>query len=236
MLVCQGLEPGKTRGWNTWARQSLTCHTLMPEGAAVSVGLKERRTGNCLKEIRIDHTVKREETVYPGLRSPDGGYTELEVNWRDIAMKVFSARAEDGGLLMRVQVESAQLLPPAVIVDAGILWGRPGRARRDGGSLIFDLPERKIQLWVSGRVISEPYTDSLTPYLALSADGAPVTISESRPYDPDEVWRLIQAKRAQTLAGPQSADILSAAWRDYAGWAMVYSPEKNCLILDTERI
>lgn len=62
-------------GWNAWNVRSVLSHVHMPDGFAVSLGIKVYSTGRCLHEALIGRKGKQDEVVVPGPRSCDGTYT-----------------------------------------------------------------------------------------------------------------------------------------------------------------
>ena len=76
------------RGWNTWDTKSVLTHVLMPEAIAVDFSLKDNHSGELLEAALMGRRGEGAETVLPVAHSYDGSYTELDISWRGIEMKV----------------------------------------------------------------------------------------------------------------------------------------------------
>ena len=80
------------QGWNTWDTRSVLTHVLLPEGFALELKLKDNQSGEILEDALIGRgTYGFEEHVTPGPHAYDGSYTELEIAWQDIHIRVQSA-------------------------------------------------------------------------------------------------------------------------------------------------
>ena len=62
------------KSWNTWNVRSVLSHVRLPEGIAISLGVKEYSRGQCLRETLIGR-----ELVIPGPHAYDGSYTCLNL-------------------------------------------------------------------------------------------------------------------------------------------------------------
>jgi len=101
------------KGWNTWNTRSVLSHVLLPEGFALNLQLKDNQSGDILEEALIgrdDYGSK--ERVIAGPRAYDGSYTELEVKWRNIHVRVQSATHDNDlyMLISPVKIESGDSL------------------------------------------------------------------------------------------------------------------------------
>ena len=120
------LQKRLTRGWNTWYTGSVTTHVLLPEGFAVKLMFKDGQTGDTLKEALIGReNFATREHVIPGLRSYDGSYTELELEWRNIHISIRST-ASNRDLDLLISPFNGSRNDSLIIVPT-MLWNRNGR-------------------------------------------------------------------------------------------------------------
>lgn len=89
---------GVKRGWNTWNVRSVLSHAHLPEGFAISLGIKSYMEGCCLREALIGRGGKGAqgvETVRPGPHAYDGSFTSLELEWAGVKVQVETAVQDD---------------------------------------------------------------------------------------------------------------------------------------------
>ena len=78
------------KSWNTWNVRSVLSHVHLPEGIAISLGIKNYNNGQCQREMLIGR-----DDVIPGPHAYDGSYTCLTVGWHKLKMRVETAVEED---------------------------------------------------------------------------------------------------------------------------------------------
>ncbi|MCX6223568.1 MAG: hypothetical protein NTV01_02235, partial [Bacteroidia bacterium] len=120
-----------------------------PECFSVNLMLKEGQSGDTLKEAlvgREDDASK--EHVVAGPRSYDGSYTELELVWRNIHVRVQSA-AQLNELYM--QITPIKTMPgDSLLIVPKMLWGRKGDITVDRNKItVQGLPGTKC-MYVNG--------------------------------------------------------------------------------------
>lgn len=135
-------------GWNTWNTRSVLSHVHLPEGFAISLGIKSYHSGGCLREALIGRQKKEAgggtsgpqglETIVPGPHAYDGSFTSLELEWDGVRMRVETAVRDDDWFAV-VTPLSNHVKTPCLTIEAGVLWGRPGYARREGDRLLIHL-------------------------------------------------------------------------------------------------
>ena len=131
-IVKKYTSPG---GWNTWDTYSAATYAFLPDGYGVRVGLKEYLRGQYLQYPNIGR-IGEEERIYPNLHAYDGSYTELEVEWRRLRVRI-QAVAEGRNLVIKVTLlENTTRFIPSVILEAGIFWNRPLSSKKLGQSIM----------------------------------------------------------------------------------------------------
>ena len=119
------LQEKLARGWNTWENGSVLTHVLLPDAFAVKLMLKDHKSGENLTEARIGREdFDSREQVIPGPRTYDGSYTELEVKWRGIRLRLQSAAFNNELYLLITPLEASP--QDSLIIVPQMLWGKKG--------------------------------------------------------------------------------------------------------------
>jgi len=211
-------------GWNTWNVRSVLSHVHLPEGFSVSLGIKSYLEGLCLREALIGRGgkgAKDVEEVQPGAHAYDGSFTSLELDWHDVRVRVETAVDGDDWYAL-VTPLNAQRKTACLTIEAAVLWGRPGYARRESGKLVVQNDHKAIAVYASGNQREEPVTEISGPYLLIELD-QPVCISTNA------------ARLSQTavIIGRKKSDYLASRLRDDAKQQEVYDAMQICLAWDT---
>ena len=131
------LQSRLCRGWNTWDVRSMLSQVLLPQGLCVRLGIKEYAFGRFLNEALVGRHGDNVEVVRPAARSYDGAYTDLEITWSNIRLRVESA-ADDDGLVWLVtpldrEAADRSLRGPVLVVRGAFLFDTAARRRRAKG-------------------------------------------------------------------------------------------------------
>src|SRR5579871_4876600 len=79
-------------GWNTWYNNNSLTHALLPEGFAINLCLATKDNKAFLREaFKASEINNRPEKVLLGLRSDDGSYTSLQLQYMGMELSVESA-------------------------------------------------------------------------------------------------------------------------------------------------
>ena len=79
----RALQQKLCRGWNTWSANSVLAHVYLPDGFALTLGLKSAGMGRSYQNtfFQANATAKRPEKIRLGPHADDGSYTELTLEW-----------------------------------------------------------------------------------------------------------------------------------------------------------
>lgn len=216
------LQKDLARGWNTWNTRSVLSHVLLPEGLALNLGIWERRGGIHLRETLIGRQGAQEERVRPFPRTDDGAYTELDLDWQDIRIRIQTAATGRDLAILVTPLANGQPTTPHLIAEAGLMWNHPGTVSRRGENLVARLPGRTVRVTATRRDAGNRLMATASPYLALELAG-PVGITAGRARTPGEIRALVAAARAaQERRGIA-----------FGGLAGVHSAVKTCLAWNT---
>lgn len=142
------LKSKLAKGWNTWNTRSVMSHVLLPEGFAINLALKDQ-SANILEEALIGReNYGSKERVTAGSHAYDGSYTELEVEWHNIHVRVQSASLNSKLFLLisplKVGFKDSLLIAPRM------LWGRKAEIKIDRNLIIGKTPQSVIKVYVNG--------------------------------------------------------------------------------------
>src|SRR5271157_4742671 len=137
----RALQTRLCTGWNTWSANSVLAHVYLPDGFALTLGLKSAGMGHSYQNtfFQANATARRLEKIRLGPHADDGSYTELTIEWNaggadSTNAALIQSATENGEEYILINVEKrAPLRAEHLIVETGYYWNRPGTVRRDGG-------------------------------------------------------------------------------------------------------
>ena len=205
------------RGWNTWDTNSVLTHVLLPEGLAISLQLQDSQTGDVLEDALIGRgEFDSMERVTPGPHAYDGSYTELEVEWRDIHIRVQSASVDDELYLLIMPIDTSP--GDSLIVDPEMMWGREGES--------IEVTVRTDQVTSTSDYITFP----LAQTIAISTDAARTI---------EEITGTISSARTDLLRERSkfegSVDLFDAV-QTVLAWNVIYEPTNDRVITPVSRV
>lgn len=224
-------------GWNTWNAASVLSHVLLPYGFAINLCLKDHSNPKVIRSFAVGRFGEDEEHLTPGVRSYDGSYTEMKVQFANTEFFVQSTVVDEQQLLYITPLKNG-IRPASLIVEACILWGRDGSVTKQGERLWGDFPDGKhIEIYSDGTRCYVPYSYSLSPSFALSLD-KPVCVS-TVPCTVLEAQKLVSAAKEKMLAYEAKYGAHAeahTAMSSCMAWDTIYEPEHDRLCSPVSRI
>lgn len=221
-------------GWNTWNVRSVLSHVLLPDGFAISLGIKTYCSGCCLREALIGRKGKNDEKIVPGAHAYDGSYTALELEWNGVKVGVETAVEGDDWFAMITPL-STHVETPALTIEAAVLWNRDGVARRDGDRLVIGNGEKSIAVHTSGTQRSdEPVVEISSPYLLVILDSQ--ILITTNPERMKDAAVIVTKKKSEFLAGRAELSEVYNAMQICLAWDTIYDPFKDRVISPVSRI
>ncbi len=225
-------------GWNTWNTRSVLSHVWLPDGIAINLGFKHYAGGDYLKEALIGRRGAHDEQIHPGVRTYDGRYTELRLQWKGTAWSVQSATDGDELVLLITPLGPPARRAPLVVAELGLLWNRPGTLGREGDVLVAQTARRSVRVHGTAPGVEEPYLWTQGPYLALPADST-AGFATGRIRSLTEIQEVIARGRAARLAEDtvfgDRAEVRNAMQTCLA-WDTLYDPLHDRVISPVSRI
>jgi putative isomerase len=242
------LQKGLCRGWNTWNTTSVLSHAHLPEGFAVTLGLKSSGAGPHYQRdfFQANETIKRPEKIRLGPHAEDGSYTELTLEWQSGGwakdtpnLYLVQSATEGEELFVLVTVKERALRRAAhLIVEAGFLWNRPGTVARSGESLRAEGGGRVFEVRQTAKDAGDPFGTTNTAYLSAVLDGELAVYTGPR-RTLDEVKAIVarrQQEHAARLAQWGAHTELFTAMQTILAWNLVYDPENDRAISPVSRL
>ena len=225
------------KGWNTWNVRSVLSHVHLPDGMAISLGLIEYGSGQCLREALIGRKEEGVEEIFPGPHAYDGSYTCLTLTWNSAKVRVETA-VEDDHWFALVTPLATGVKAEALTIEAAVLWNRPGCARRDAETLIVETPERTVAVRATGpHRNDEPVPGISGPYLLVPLDQpVSITTNPERLADAAEVVEKRKAEFAASRRAGGDRQELRDAMQCVLAWDTIYDPFKDRVISPVSRI
>ncbi len=235
------LQKRLARGWNTWNTASVLSHAHLPEGFAITLGLKNSGTGLPYQRdfFAANPTLKRNEKIRLGPHADDGSYTELQMAWGAGNLYLVESAVDGDDLFILVTVKERDRLRPAhLYVEAGFLWNRPGVVTRAGEVLRAEGGGRVFEVRQTAKDIGDPFGTTNTPYLSAALDGV-LAIHTGPPKTLEEIQAIVGRGRAEHAArsatwGPDAE--LFTAMQTILAWNVVYDPENDRAISPVSRL
>lgn len=227
-----GLQIKLARGWNTWYNNSVLTHVLLPDGLAINLWLKDGQSGEILSKALIGMEDSASgERIIPGPRSYDGSYTELELKWKNIHVRVQSAGAGKNLYLLITPLRASR--NDSLIIVPEMLWNRKGTITIDQNKMIAETPFHKIRLYVEGdqpAIISDRIEILLNKVISLSSKKAKSA---------GKIEKTLELARTRLPDGkllcPGSPELYDALQAVLA-WNTIYDPVNNRVITPVSRI
>jgi len=219
------------QGWNTWDTRSVLTHVLLPEGFALDLQLKDSKTGDTLKTALIGmESWGSKEHVIPGPHAYDGSYTELELEWQDIHIRVQSASENNELYLLitPIKTEPGDLL----IINPKMLWKMEGEITINENIITGQSPSNSLQVFVNGNQTATTPTN-----LKISLDKA-ISISSGTSKSLEEVSKIINRAK-ETVESEKSkftnTPDLYEAMQTVLAWNLIYEPTNDRVIAPVSR-
>jgi putative isomerase len=219
------------RGWNTWDTRSVLTHVLLPEGFALDLKLKDNQSGEILEDALIGRgTYGYEEHVTPGPHAYDGSYTELELEWRDIHVRVQSATEHNELYLLITPISALQ--GDSLIIVPQMLWEREGDIGIDRNLISAPGPLSTTKVYLNGD------TGLTGPENLKVSLGQEIAITSGMPRSQEEVKAAITRAKASLEKGKtefsKAAEIYEAM-QTVLAWDIIYEPTHDRVIAPVSR-
>lgn len=235
------LQKSTATGWNTWNTNSVLSHVLLPEGLAVSIGIKNSwKNGDQYlnKAFKTSKAIKRPEEVKLGIRSDDGFYTELNLKWNKADINVQSA-TDDGDLILLISTNKIDTnCIYHLIIETGMLWSKPGKVYKEGEKIIAEVSGKQYEISSTSPLIEDPYIPISSPYLAIALNGQ-IAIYTGNSRTLKDVKKIINEHKKIIEQRFRKYENLSEAFKAMQttlAWNVIFDPGNNRVISPVSRM
>jgi hypothetical protein len=236
------------RGWNTWNTASVLSQVHLPDGFAITLGLKSSGAGPHYQRefFQTSAAQRRHEKIRLGPHAEDGSYTELTLEWESGGWAadepnlylVQSATEGDDVLVLITVLRRAKRRPAHLYAEGGFLWNRPGRVTRDADGLRVEGGGRVFEVRSTAKDLGDPFGTMGTPYLSAPLDGA-LAVYTGEPRTLEQVQTIVGRRKAELAARlarwGDNAELFSAM-QTILAWNAVYDPENHRVISPVSRL
>ena len=245
----RALQQKLCRGWNTWSASSVLSHVYLPDGFALTLGLKSAGIGHSFQDtfFQTNATIRRLEKIRLGPHADDGSYTELTLEWstggadsKNVAL--VQSAAENGEEYILINVEKrAALRAEHLIVETGYYWNRPGTVRRDGAALRAQpgSPDGRVfEVRTTAPEVNDPFVTAHAPYLSVAMEGR-IGVYTGPQKTLEQVAAIVakhHAAHMQHLADYGEAREVFTAMQTILAWNLTYDPENGRAISPVSRM
>jgi hypothetical protein len=224
------LQTKLAKGWNTWNTRSVMSHVLLPEGFAINLSLKDQ-AGNVLEEALIgrdDYDSK--ERVTAGPHAYDGSYTEIEVEWHNIHLRVQSASSNNELFLLISPLKTAS--GDSLLIVPRMLWGRKAEINIDQNLMTGQTPLSTIKVYVNANkstITANCITAPLDKKIAISYGS-----SKSLEVIEQAIKKAKITFESRRLKFSKSPDTYNAM-QTVLAWTTIFDPNNNRVINPVSR-
>ena len=230
------LQNNLCKGWNTWYNNSILTHALLPEGFSINlcVGTKDNKA--YLKEaFKASEIVNRPETVLLGLRSDDGSYTSLKLQYMGIDLSIETATDGDDELIL---VSPAKPSENFLMVEAGLLWNSEGETGMKQNKLTGTFPGKSIVVSSTATPVLNAYTSSTSPRLTFILKEE-IGIYTGKERDLSTIKNIIAKHREEQQKRVDSYGDLSESFKamqTILAWNTIYDAPNHRVITPVSRL
>ncbi|MBP7923014.1 MAG: hypothetical protein KA042_10890 [Saprospiraceae bacterium] len=218
------------KSWNTWNTRSVLSHVLLPECFAINLALKDQ-SGNVLEETLIgrDHFGSKERVI-AGPHAYDGSYTELEVEWHNIKLRVQSAALKNELFLLISPLKS--MPRDTLVIEPRVLWDRKAEIKIDQNVIIGQTQSSTIKVYINE---NKPTTTSNSLHVALDKK---IAISAGMRKSQEEIEDIIKKAKvkfeSERLKYSKSPEVFDAM-QTVLAWTTIFDPNNNRVINPVSR-
>jgi len=228
------------QGWNTWDSRSVLRYVLLPEGFAINLGLKQHSwlEEQYLDEALIGRSGEGAEQIRPGMRTYDGSYLELEIEWQSFHARIQAGTDGMDDLVVLVTPLAEPEAPVSLVVESAMLWNGSGALFPVADEVVGMLTNRRVTVRTTADTHYDPYVPTSTPYLVVGTT-EPVGIYTGAVRTVDDISAILTARRQELLdEAAQFGDLAEAflAIQSGVAWNTIYEPRYGRVISTIGRL
>ncbi|MEO6960832.1 MAG: trehalase family glycosidase, partial [Puia sp.] len=222
-------------GWNTWYNGSFTSHVHLPQGFSINLCLTRPGNPDYLKETFKEPAISnRPEKVLPGLRSDDGSYTSMKLEYKQEELSIQSATDGADELIL---VSPAKKSKNYLVVEAGLLWNGGGEIGMKDNRLYGLFAGDSIRVSATASPVTDAYAVTTAPHLTFTLDNE-IGIYTGRTRTLAEIKAVIQQHhdlQQKRMDGYGNLAQSFTAMQTILAWNTIYDAPNNRVITPVSR-
>ncbi|MBS1915374.1 MAG: hypothetical protein JST87_03795 [Bacteroidetes bacterium] len=164
----KALQQKLASGWNSWYNNSFTSYALLPEGFSINLCFTKPGDPAYVREtFKTSSFAKRPEKITPGLRTDDGSYTSLTIEYQGDKFSIQTTTDENDELILITPEKKSSLY---LCAEAGLLWNYEGSIAVQDNKLLGKFNSRTITVSTTGTPILDAYAVTTAPHLTFSLE------------------------------------------------------------------
>lgn len=223
-------------GWNTWYNNSMLSHVLLPEGFSINICVTRPGDPQYVKEFfKAADIQQRPEKVIPGLRSDDGSYTSILVQYKEEEISVESAKDGEDELILVTPVKSSQNY---IVVEAGLPWSQNGVIGKEHNILTGKISGKNIVVYHTGTPVADAYAVTTAPHLSFTTKQE-LGICTGKPRSLAAIKNIIAQHRKEQQKRVDGYGELSESFKamqTILAWNTTYDAANNRVISPVSRL
>jgi putative isomerase len=222
-------------GWNTWNTNSCLSHVHLPDGFAINLYLRDKKSDEWLKNAFVWAGVKNKEVIWPGPHAIDGSYTELLLWWKGNAVVIKTATTGNDLVAAIIPADTAKNDGNLVIYPT-LLWNRPGEIVRNGNLLSAKINGQLVSVYVASSTGKIDVND--TSYFNISLK-KPVYLSTGKTLSEEQIGKILNDNYSAMVNDKEKHGASKEefdAMQTILAWNVIYDPGKDRMITPVSRL
>ena len=226
----QELKDELAVGWNTWNTKSVLSHVLLPQCFALNLQMHNAHSGRTLENALIGRQGDKAliEKIDQGIRSYDGSYTDLVIEWEGLKVRIQSAaKGNSLNLLITPITVGPRVSGSFLSVKPEILWGKSGIVKISGNAISANFAALQLKIYTIGQVSSANDSSIAIP---LSGKIGITTNKKAKIEDLEHEIDEARTKCENDIKQHQPYLDLYEPMQNVLAWNTVYEPTENRVI------
>lgn len=232
------LQRSILQGWNTWNNPNLASQVLLPEGLSLRLTFRKKRGGPYWMDQAYitGPQINFPETITPVAHAYDGSYICFELEWAGTRARIQSAHDGEDVLILYTPLD----MPPnphLLVLEAGVLWNKPGYTGWDDNMIKAGFDKRAIDIRTTGKTIDERFPLP-APHYVLSSENT-TAFYTGRPRTEEEIIEVISSEKEKFESAPEEYGDLSGAYeamQSVISWNVVYDAKNDRALAPVSRV
>jgi len=226
-------------GWNTWNNPDLLNHVYMPEGLSIKLNFRKNYNSDLPYYMNSSFFSGPENNfsgkIRPFLHYYDASYTDLRISWDGLEARIQTATDYED-LLILYTPEKTTGNKHILILEAGILWGKPGLIEKKYNFIQAEMGNLVYSIRTTGADLEIPLPVA-SPYFSFDSDEE-IAIFTGKTRSLELIKKIMvkrdERNRARSKIYGDMSEIYMAM-HNVLSWNTIYDPFNNRYITSSNR-